>query len=186
MDIHDYGGIEFPHDEYDDPKDSFRIEDDQQAAWAMRKLLAARIRRDSNMQVADAERQRIEQWLEYVNAKHDRDIAYFEGILVEYASRMRVSDDRKSIDTPYGVVKSRQGQPRINVLDADEFINWARQGHEDLLTVKVSPSLAAIKALAEIEVTETLGPVAITPDGEVIPGLDIQPATVNYTVEVSK
>lgn len=181
MDIHD-----FDEHEYDDPADSFRIENDEQAAWAMRKLLAARIRHDDNERIADAERQRIDHWIEYVNAKHDRDIAYFEGILVEYASRQRAAEDRKSIDTPYGVVKSRAGQPKINVLDADEFIQWAKQGHEDLLTVKVSPSLAAIKALAEIEVTDTLGVVAITPDGEIIPGLDIQPAAVNYTVEVSK
>lgn len=180
MELHDFDIDEMPDHE------SFRIEDDGQAAWAMRKLLAARLRIESNTKVADAEYHRISTWLEQANEKHSRDISYFESILTDYASRQRAAENRKSIDTPYGVVKSRQGQPRISVIDAEEFITWARQGHEDLLTVKVSPSLAAIKALAEIEVTDTLGVVAITPDGEIIPGLDIQPAAVNYTVEVVK
>lgn len=181
LDIHDFDEYEQP----DDYRERFTIEDDAQAAWAMRKCLAARVRRDDNIKVAQAERHRIDSWLAAVNQRAESDISYFEGILTEYASRERALG-RKTIDTPYGVVKSRQGQPKIAIADADEFIAWAREGHEELLVVKVSPSISAIKALAEIEVTESLGVVAITPDGEVIPGLDVQPAAVGYVVEVSK
>lgn len=180
-DIHDFDVDDFDAEQHE----SFRIQDDAQAAWAMRKLLGARIRKDNNVNVAERERLRIDSWIEQVNVKHDRDIAYFEAILSQYASVQR-NEGRKTVETPYGVVKSRVGQPKIAVEDAEAFIAWAQQGHEDLLLVKVGPSLSAIKAIAEIENTDTLGMVAITPDGEIIPGVSVAPAVVSYTVEVSK
>jgi hypothetical protein len=170
---------------YDAEAESFRITSDDTATWAMRKALAAQQRIDANRRVAEKERHRIESWLESSNAKPERDLAYFTGLLTEYASDQR-AEGRKTIDTPYGVVKSRQGQPSISIQDPAEFIAWAQDGHEELLTVKVTPSLSAVKALAEIEATDSLGLVAITPDGEVIPGIEITPASVTYKVEVSK
>jgi hypothetical protein len=183
-DIHDYDE-DGDATRYLAESESFRIEDDEQAAWAMRKALAAHERRDANRRVAERERHRIDSWLAAVNATPDRDIDYFEGLLTRYASEER-AQGRKTIDTPYGAVKSRQGQPSIAVIDPAEFIAWAQAAHPDLLTVKVSPSLSAVKAIAEIESTDTLGLVAITPDGEVIPGVDVTPAAVTYRVEVSK
>lgn len=166
--------------------EAFTIQDDAQAAWAMRKALAAQIRIDANNRIAEAERGRIDTWQASVNARSNRDLAYFQGLLIRYASEQRVVEGRKTIDTPYGVVKSRQGTATISVSDPDEFIAWARQGHENLLNVKVTPALRELKAFAEIESTPTLGVIAISKDGEVIPGVQVDPGSITYTVEVSK
>ena len=56
----------------------------------------------------------------------------------------------------------------------------------DAITVKRSPSLAAIKSAVTVESTESLGLVAMTENGEIIPGVDVTAAGVNFSVEVTK
>lgn len=179
--------METIHDFDENPIDveGFQIEDDASAAWAMRKLLHAEQERQKNVEVGEAEHQRIDAWLERVNSKFNRDIEFFEGLLRVYAVKQR-AEGRKTIDTPYGSVKSRQTQAKFQVHDVDQFLSWADKNCPDAITVKVSPSVSALKGLVSVEHTDTLGWVAMMDTGEIVPGVSVEPADVSYTVEVSK
>ena len=173
--IHEFDATEAVID-----RERFKIEGDKQAAWAMRKLLALKDKAAENAAIADDERTRIDLWLESVNGKFDSDIAYFTAILVEYATSQRAEADRKTIETPYGSVKSRIGQPKY-IYEQNELIEWAAKSQPDLVRVKQEVDLTALKRLA----TTPEGSV-ITEDGEIVPTVFVSPASINYTVEVSK
>lgn len=158
-------------------RERFRIENDEQATWAMRKLTAARARLDEIAHIAEAEIQRIQAWAERESREPMRDVEYFEGVLTEYGITQR-AEGRKTVSTPYGSIKSRMGQPKYTFLDKDQFIEWAKANHPDWVAVKEEPALSVIKAA-------TSEPV--DPDtGEVIPGLTVDPASISYSIEVSK
>lgn len=173
--IHEFDATEAVID-----RERFKIEGDKQAAWAMRKLLALREKAAENEAIADAERTRIDLWLESVNGKFESDIGYFTGILIEYATSQRAEAERKTIETPYGSVKSRIGQPKY-VYEQAELIEWASKAQPDLVRTKQEVDLTALKRLST-----TPDGTVITEDGEIVPTVFVSPATINYTVEVSK
>jgi len=176
---------EFETETIQEEREHFKIVDDAQAAWAMRKLLGYQKKIEENKTIAEAELQRIDAWLDHVNSKFDSDIGYFEAILVQYARNERVVSDRKTIETPYGKVKSRQTQPKYTI-DETEFLPWAKVHRPEWVQTFEKPVLAEIKKQTEIEHTTTLGPIAMTPDGEIVPGVRVDPAAINFTVEVDK
>ena len=167
-------------------RERFEIKDDAQAAWAMRKLLSLKKKWDETEAIADAERTRIDAWVHHAHSKLEPDVTYFQALLTRYAQQQRASDDRKSIETPYGVVKSRSTQPKFKVTDEDEFFKWAEENLPDAVVVKRSPSLTALKKAVTVESTGTLGLVAMSEHGEIIPGVAVEPGGVNYSVEVAE
>lgn len=162
-------------------RERFRVDDDAKATWAMRKLRAIEAKVAENQRIATDERARIDEWLERVNEPLAQDAAYFRGLLIEYARHEREAADRKTVITPYGSVKSRAGQPKWHV-DAAVFLDWARVSHPDLIRVKEEPNLTAIKEV--VLPVPGLPDIAVTPDGEPVPGITVTPADTSYTVEV--
>ena len=165
---------------------NFQVTDDSQAAWAMRKLLSLKKKMMENENIAQTEHARMDEWLIRVNGRFESDVAYFEAILTQYARNQRQNEGRKTIDTPYGVVKSRATQSKFKVDDVDEFLQWASINAPQLVNMKAIPNLTALKEFASAEETQTLGAVAMTIDGEIIPGVSVDPANINFTVEVAK
>ena len=183
MDINDFAGKTDP--EIPAEREQFRIKDDAEAIWAMRKAKHFLDQIHANGKLADVERIRIDEWEERVNTRLGAEFDYFQAILIRYGREQRDAEGRKSIDTPFGVVKSRQGQPKWEV-DSDEFIAWARENSPDLVRVKEEPALAEMKKRFEISETATLGVVAVSEDGQIVPGIRVTPVGISYTVEVSK
>lgn len=145
----------------------FRIEDDSSANWAMRKYAALVQKIRENERIANAELERIAKWLEAENSKLASDASFFEEHLKDYGRRQRNEKDRKSIKLPYGAIKSRQTQPRIEV-DEAVFIPWAQQNQrDDLLSyAPPKPNKTALKAEADI------------------PGVVVVEGSVSFSVEV--
>ena len=183
MDINDFAGKTDPEIPAD--RESFRIKDDAEAIWAMRKAKHFRDQIAANCNLAALERTRIDEWEERVNTRLGAEFDYFQAILIRYGREQRDSEGRKSIDTPFGVVKSRQGQPKWEV-DDEEFIAWARENSPDLVRVKEEPALAEMKKRFEVADTATLGVVAVAADGQIVPGIRVTPVGISYSVEVAK
>lgn len=183
-DILDYDGPEPV--EYDiDAPEPFTITDDDLAEWAMRKYAAYRSRIAAAERIAEKERARIDWWLDDQKKKHERHATFFQGLLERYALSQREVDGRKSIDLPHGVIKTRIGQPKYEITDLDAFADWANDHAPDLIETVVKPSIAGLRSAAEVEVTDTLGPVAVV-EGLIVPGVTVTPAEVKAVVEVSK
>lgn len=163
-----------------DLPERFRIQDDNAANWAMRKLRQAERRKADNARMANDEIQRINEWLQRANQPYDRDVAYFTGLLTEYARdcRLNPEDGRKTIALPAGVVSSRNNQPKWSV-DPEVFLPWAHANAPDLIRVKEEPDLSAIKSRFKNLADGT----TITDDGEVVVGVVVSESETSYTVK---
>jgi hypothetical protein len=124
--------------------DRFVVDDDEKAAWAMRKLAESedevrRIRR-----LAEPELVRLQKML--------------AGVEAWWAVEQRKAG-RKSVSLPYGKVTTRAIAVSVNVSDSKAFVDWAAtEGRLELLNM--TPAKAAIK-------------IAMLTDGESLPGVDI-------------
>jgi hypothetical protein len=163
---------------------SFRIDSDDVAAWAMRKLRRLRRQQASNDQIANDEHDRITAWQTRVNRPLTDRARFFEGVLTDYAIRCRATDDRKTIDLPAGKVSTRLGSPKWDI-DGETFIPWAEQFAPSLLRVKTEPALADVKA-SFVDSIKQHGK-AITDSGEVVPGITVNtdvPMSVTITTDL--
>lgn len=135
---------------------TFRVEDDSQATWAMKKLRERIIKIRENERIAKEQLDAVTDWLKDVNGTLGKECAYFEDLLTDYGRRER--ENRKSIKLPWGTIKSR-ASTRVEV--DPEFVDWAqRNNRDDLLTFPAPrPNIAAIKEeqnLEHVEVVETV------------------------------
>lgn len=138
---------------------SFRVENDEQAAWAMRQFATACKKIEENEAILAKERLRWQAWIDEVNQPLARNAAYFEDLLKDYLRRER--DNRKSIKLPHGVIKSR-ASTRVEV--GEEFIEWAQKNNrDDLLTFPApKPNIAAIKESKDVEFVEVVESVSFS------------------------
>ena len=183
-DINDHDGASDPDVDLgsDEARSRFIITDDGEATWAVRKYRALQHRVEESVSIAEAEIKRITEWRDTQVKKHEGEAEFFKAILTEYALKQRVALDRKSIDTPYGVVRTRNSTPKWEV-DADQFIPWAKENAPELVTVVEKVALAAAKKALEVEDT-SLGLVAITQHGEVVPGISIEAGNVTVNIDL--
>ncbi|HEY7822759.1 MAG TPA: host-nuclease inhibitor Gam family protein [Acidimicrobiia bacterium] len=154
----------------------FQVDNLDKASWAMRKYRALAQQVEANKRLAEAERLRIDSWLERTNAALEGRMDYFERHLEAFALSRR-ADGQKSISLPDGDIKTRTNSPTFAV-DKGVFLEWAQdQKREDLIRVSLAPDLTAIKKTL---VPDGMG--AVDPaTGEVVPGLSPVPESVSVT-----
>lgn len=159
-------------------RERFRVDTDEKASWALRKLAHIRARKASNELIAEAERDRINAWLTAVNHPLDTDEQFFEGLLADYGRMQRDAEGRKTVSLPYGEIKTRETKAKVIVTDADTVLAWAKTAHPEI--VKVTERVG-LTELAKAVVNDNL--TAVDPaTGEVVPGTAITPAHVTVTV----
>jgi hypothetical protein len=167
-------------------RQAFVIDDDQKAAWAMRKLRSLRAKQKVNEEIAAEEIARVNAWLESVNKTIENDAEYFVAHLSGYGHRVRLNPDdpRKSVTLPHGKISTRQSSRKWSV-DSDIFLDWARKSAPDLIRIKEEPALTKIKeAYAELVVQNASVLEVVTKDGEIVPGLTIEEGSLSVSVEV--
>jgi len=136
--------------------EAFRVENDSQATWAIKKLREKVLKIRENERIAKEQLDAVSEWLSEVNGTLGKECAYFEDLLTDYGRRER--ENRKSIKLPWGTIRSRSST-RVEVDPA--FVDWAQQNNrDDLLTYPApKPNIAAIKEeknLEHVEVVETV------------------------------
>jgi len=161
----------------------FRIEDDGGAEWAMRKLAAANRRIDEAEMQAEAWRKQIDEWEQRVTADPVRTIDFMTHHLTDYARRVREADPRqKSVVLPSGRVSGREQGQRVVVVKESEFVAWARDnGYGHLLRPPAAPKPDAKALQAAAMVVDDTALI----DGEIVPGVEIVPPDVTYSVSPS-
>ncbi len=167
-----------PRDYIPYDRERFRITDDGAAEWALRKLHAFRAKMEENRRIAEAERQRIDSWLEHANEALATDAAYFEGILSEYALAQR-EDGRKSVALPHGTLKTRASRRRFDVADAEAFLAWARDNAPHLIRVTEAPKKSDFGEVLDVQE----GHVIDTQTGEIVPGVAASDEPPSVTID---
>ena len=158
-------------------EDGFRVDTPEKAAWAMRKYRALAQKRERNIELANAEKIRIEHWLERVNERIEGEMEFFGGHLEGFARSER-AQGRKSVDLPDGKIQTRATGPGI-ALDKSTFVQWALE-HEktDLLRTTYAPDMDAIKDFTIIDGVRVIDKET----GEVIEGAEGTPENVSVKI----
>lgn len=162
-------------------RERFKIKDDSGAEWALLKLSKARREYAAKVEMAEAERARIDAWLKTEAESTEHDIAFFEGVLREYHESVLAEDPKATqISLPAGKLKSRAGSRSVVVSDLETFKTWALDNAAALLRVSVEPDKRALK---ELPVNDE--GTAITEDGEPVPGVTVIDGERSFRVELS-
>lgn len=151
--------------------EAFVIKNDEDASFATRKLRDLIGQQLNNQAVADKEIKRLEAWLQQVNGALDFRVNYFRGLLIDYMRSER-EKGRKSVNLPYGTIKSRVNPDKVE-LD-DEFTQWAITERPELLSTPPTPAPKPI--LAEVK--------KLLQSGVSLPHAKIVEGGVSYSVEV--
>lgn len=149
--------------------EGFKVDNDQKADWAIRKLSKIRKQQAINKAIFDKEVIRVTEWLSKVNANLDGDALYFEAVLTPYALQERFNG-RKSLVLPHGTVKTTAGRPKIEFESEEGFIEWAKVNDPALLRVKTEIDK---KTLNELITDDNQ---VISTQGEIIPSVKVHPA----------
>lgn len=166
----------------EEQRERFRIYTDATATWAMKRLAAIRAKQRENIAIADAEMQRITDWIDAVNNPLGADASYFESLLADYGRRQRQEEDRKSINLIHGKIATRAGNPKWHI-NAEMLMPWLRANAPDLIKVKEEPSLTAIKETFAEQVYD--GRV-VTVAGEPVPGVTVEQIDMTVSVTVNE
>jgi phage host-nuclease inhibitor protein Gam len=173
-------------DEFDNPaissisaeNEGFKVDDDQKADWALRKLAVIRRKQAENKNIFDAEVIRITEWLSAVNTALDKDALYFEAVLTPYALTERFNG-RKSLVLPHGTVKTTAGRPKIEIQNEVEFLAWAEKSEPELIRIKKEIDKKVLNAL----LTDS-GDV-ISTQGEIVPSVRVIPAETSVSFVIA-
>lgn len=166
---------------------SFEIMNLDALNWAFRKVSAIKARMEENTKLADAERARINEWEQKENQKHADSISFFEQKIAAYHRHVLETDSKqKTISTPYGKSKSTARKPSLKeVKDSEELLAYAEQAGEQFVKVKKEVAWAELKkTLSVVETDTTL--LAVDANGEIVPGVLVEPSSVSFKVEVSE
>ncbi len=163
--------------EADEP---WRITNDGEAAWALRKVRSARAERARIAGLAQEELDRISDWASREDTGPARDEAYFTAHLERYAREQRDAG-RKRISTPHGTVTTRPGQMSLKVDDEAMVVEFLTQHAPHLVRseTRVSIPVAALKKEIVAEGQDVFWPAL----GVAIPGARVEwsPTSVTLT-----
>ena len=162
-----------------DPQ-TFIINDQNEAQWAMRSLAVAQRKIDEIELRAATERDRIDAWCEGATKSSRNTVAYFEAALESFAVRMR-EEGVKTLTFPDGYVSSRSTPAKVIVENSDLFIKWASETHPEWERTKQEPDIAAIKSSAEL-----VSGSVVDSSGEIAEGLISVEGSVSVTITVSE
>lgn len=163
--------------------DSFRVTDDNQANWALRKIKELQQEIENNTRLAEKEIDKIKHWETQQNSRLADNIAYFESLLDDYALRKREQDPSfKSLSLPNGRIGFRKQQPKWNY-DEKTLLDYLKRTelHELIRTTQV-PNKTEIR-----KVFEVVGDKVINKEtGEVVEGIEIEQRPEAFSWSVTK
>ena len=164
---------EAPEDLDDTENQRFRIQDDNQADWALRKIARARQDMKEAEETAAMEIEKINRWLNGQRDESLRTERFFTALLQEYYEpRFMTNPDKKTYKLPSGKVQRRTQQPQFD-RDNEALLAWLKQrGMTDYIEVKETPKWGELKQQVQVvgeHVVIKDGPLK----GEIIDGVEV-------------
>lgn len=180
-----------------EPDKPWRIVDDSEAAWAVRKRRSAEARIAGREAVArtfyeriEAERAEVDAWLAKVTRDDARTVEVMSNKLEMYLHDLVDNDPSVRSHHVVGTtLKFAPGRERVTVDDVGAFAEWAhRAGREDLLRRKTEVDANAVKAALADGTYQTSDDGTVFDGmggGEVLPGVRITHGDDKYTIELA-
>lgn len=126
-------------------QETFKIEDLKGASWALRKIKECKESILEKEELAKAEKERIEEWLNNETKSDLVSLEYFNGLLLQYYKELKQKDPKAKISTPYGKVTSRKTK-KWNYESEEKFLEYLTcNGYKNLVRVKKEIDKNAVK-----------------------------------------
>jgi hypothetical protein len=153
------------------------VTDEGKAGWAFRELAKVARENQKTRDQADLAIKQIEQWRDAKVSKNDSWYATLEHQLLAYSENQRQKDPKYRLDTPFGKVTIRTTKmPKAKIADATQVLNFVKANWNPHMQDEV------IKRTEKVGITDLkpfikiVGDKAVDEDGQVIPGVTIEPA----------
>lgn len=173
--------VEVPAENFAEEKKPFRIENREQAIWALRKITAVEKAREEARAAARAEIDRINAWLKEEEKQADRAREHLDYLLEDYHRRVLAETGQKTIKLPHGELQIRARQPEYQ-RDEKHLKDWARENRPEFL-VPQEPKLnwTALKK----NLTVAGGQAVDKETGEVVPGITVIERPAGFKIKLT-
>ncbi|KXS41408.1 MAG: Mu-like prophage host-nuclease inhibitor protein Gam [Candidatus Frackibacter sp. T328-2] len=177
-------------DKQDADQERFRIENDGQADWALEKIRDLKEKQKENEELAEERKAplekkiaKIEAWQDQQNEKLQDNIEYFEGILTEYAMKLKEDDeDLKTHSLPFGKLRFRKQRPKWKYHESMLLNSLKKAGRDDLIKIKESVDKRELKKQVDVAGSQ----VVDLETGEIIEGVEVQERGEKFSIDVEE
>ncbi|MDH5161482.1 host-nuclease inhibitor Gam family protein [Heyndrickxia oleronia] len=161
----------------------FEITDLDSLNWAFRKLSALKSKEKEIKQLANVERDRIDQWEKSELSTIENSTSFFEGLIQRYHAKQLAEDPKvKTISTPYGKSKTRKSKEAPEKANEDELLEYVLE-NEMLDFIKNSVKWSDFKKT--LKIVEISGEkIVVDENGQLVKGVTVKPESISYSVEV--
>ncbi|MCP8969699.1 host-nuclease inhibitor Gam family protein [Ectobacillus ponti] len=151
--------------------------------WVFRKVAALKSKEAEVKSLADAERIRINQWENGELLAIHSSLNYFEALITNYhAQQLAENPKAKTLSTPYGKSKSLAKKAAPKQVDKEALLTYAKEvGFTEFIKEEVKwGELKKHLYVHEVDGQQ----IVIDEDGQIVPGVAVEPAGVSFKVEV--
>ena len=161
---------------------TFSVDSLSSASNAIKRLSIAQRKIDAIKEEAEAEKAKVDEWVERATKGPQRDVTFYSESLKAWMLRVREETGEKSLSLPNGELSSRSLPAKAQVTDLATFIKWCHNnGRESWVRVKEEANLSELKEFVAVD-----GDMVVdTQSGEVIDGLVGIEADVSVKVDVT-
>ena len=146
-------------------EERFRITDLSSLNWTLRKLSSLDKKRLEEVNLANAELERINMWFAKQDTTYQASKSFLEGLVKEYAKEQRVIDPKWKQKSPYGAVGFRKAK-KFDYGDEEKLVKYlSDNGLSEFIKVVKTP----IKTELKKALTIVDGKAIITNTGEILP-----------------
>lgn len=182
LELDDIQDINFQLPE-EEVKQRFKITDIESLNWALRKMAALSAQRKENLNLAEKEIARIEEWYQKEKKTIEESAQFFTMLIEEYAREQRASDPKWKASTPYGKVSFRKQQPKWNYDEQKALESLQTSGLGKFIRIKQELDKTALKASVQVQED---GNVVDPETGAFIEGITVVEQPEAVKVEVSE
>ena len=161
-------------------KEKFEVNSLSSADWALRKIKELEANIKQNNDFAEAEKIRLEQWLESENRKYQESIEYFNGLLSHYLQELRKDNPKAKISTPHGTVSTRKNPKQWTYSDG-VLAELEEKEMFEFIRIKKEVDKKELKKVLSV----TDDGIVVNSDGEVIKGVTVVDGGEVMTVKIA-
>lgn len=162
-------------------KEKFVIDTAAKAEWAIKKIAAAEAQKEEAETFVTAEKEKLDAFLQQINAEKDGEIEFFKSRLMPYALQQLEGSKKKSVKLPSGTLSFKSSQPKWEK-DEETLKAFLADSAPEMLESKISVKWGELKKILHL----TEDGRAVTPDGEIVPGVTYEAVPDKFSVTVAK
>lgn len=161
----------------------------EEAEWATRQLARASAEIDATMARYDAQRAKLDHWLEDATRGAASKIAFLQGRLERWAVAQRARTHTATFRFPAATVKTtHRKDPRVAVADEKVVLAWLHESwtEEEVRVHGVISTTEKLRVSALRDHLDIDGVTVVDPDtGEAVPGVFVEPPATTATVSIN-